>query len=57
MTPDEVLAALGEPSSRQESLWIYAADARTLQARFGADGRLLRVVELLPGGIENIVVQ
>ena len=57
MTPDEVLAALGEPSSRQESLWIYSADARTLQARFGADGRLLRVVELLPGGIENIVVQ
>ena len=57
MAQSGVLAAVGEPRSRETSQWLYTDGTRTLAVRFGPDGALLRVVEILPGGIENIVIQ
>mgnify|MGYP003603370545 CR=1 FL=1 len=57
MAHSGVLAAVGEPRSRETSQWLYTDGTRTLAVRFGPDGTLLRVVEILPGGIENIVIQ
>ena len=57
MPPSDVLSAVGEPASREDNQWRYPDGARTLAIRFGPDGTLLRVVEILPGGIENVVVQ
>lgn len=58
LSPAEVLAALGEPSSREDSLWLYVSENRTVALRFGGPGGALdRVAEILPGGIENVVLQ
>ena len=58
MSPDDVLAALGEPSSREDSAWLYVSGNRTVAVRFGGPGGALdRVAEILPGGIENVVIQ
>lgn len=58
MAPDDVVAALGEPLARDpDGTWRYEAGPRRLLVRFGPDGRLRQVVEILPGGIENVVVQ
>ena len=57
MAQSDVLAAVGEPTSRADNQWLYPDGARTLAVRFGPDGALAAVVEILPGGIENVVVQ
>ncbi len=57
MPQSDVLSAVGEPASREDNQWRYPDGTRTLAIRFGPDGTLLRVVEILPGGIENVVVQ
>ncbi len=58
MTPDEILARVGEPAARPEDgTWRYETGARRLIVHFDAEGKLARVIELLPGGIENVVVQ
>lgn len=53
----EVEAAIGKPNQREKRLWTYELGARTVQVHFDAKGKLVRVVEVLPGGIENILVQ
>jgi Ca-activated chloride channel homolog len=58
MTPAEVVAAVGEPGARGDNgVWSYVIGMRNLSVHFDAEGQLVRVVETLPGGIENIVVQ
>ena len=49
--------AVGPPAKRQKFVWRYEFAARLVAVHFNDQGRLLRVVEVLPGGIENIVVQ
>ena len=49
--------AIGPPAKRQKFVWRYEFAARLVAVHFDNQGRLLRVVEILPGGIENIVVQ
>ena len=49
--------AVGPPAKRQKFVWRYEFAARLVAVHFDNQGRLLRVVEILPGGIENIVVQ
>ncbi len=53
----EIAAAVGQPARREKRLWTYELGARTIQVHFNAKGKLARVVEILPGGIENILVQ
>lgn len=58
MAPDEVRALVGEPAAQPEDgPWSYELGARTIVVHFDAGGKLARVVEILPGGIEQIVVQ
>lgn len=58
MSPAEVEAAVGPPAQRPDGgPWRYEVGARVLLVHFDPAGTLLRVVETLPGGIENIVVQ
>ncbi|NCA81966.1 MAG: DUF2135 domain-containing protein [Opitutae bacterium] len=57
MAKKEVEAAVGTPTRRQKPLWRYEIGPRTLSIHFDGKGKLVRVVEILPGGIENIVVQ
>ena len=57
MTLDEAKALLGEPASTEgETLVWPRPGGRTLKAAF-ADGKLIRAVEVLPGGAETILVQ
>ncbi len=58
MTRKEVEAAVGKPTHRSKgSAWRYEAGPRVWRIHFDKKGRLVRVVEVLPGGVENIVVQ
>ena len=58
MSRKEVEAAVGKPARRSKGgIWRYEDGARVLLVHFGAGGQLVRVVEVLPGGSENIVVQ
>ena len=57
MTKKEVEAAVGKPTARAKSIWRYELDPRTVTIHFSSRGKLVRVVEILPGGIENVVVQ
>lgn len=58
MTAAEVEAAVGPPVQRPDAgPWRYEAGARVLLVHFDPAGALVRVVETLPGGVENIVVQ
>lgn len=58
MPQDEILAVLGEPAERApDGTWRYPDGARTVVLHFDAEGQLVRAVEILPGGVENIVVQ
>jgi hypothetical protein len=57
MTADEAKAALGEPSSAEgDTLSWPRPGGRTLKATF-QEGKLVRAVEILPGGAETILVQ
>ena len=57
MTRDEVETALGEPASADGATLSWARPGgRTLKATF-QDGKLVRAVEVLPGGAETILVQ
>ena len=53
----DVTAAIGKPARREKQVWTYELGPRTIQVHFNAQGKLARVVEILPGGIENILVQ
>lgn len=59
MTTGEVVTAVGPATKSDPSYWIwrYIRGARTISVHFNTDGKLIRVVESLPGGVENIVVQ
>jgi hypothetical protein len=57
LTRAEVAAAVGPPGRRTKQAWHYERDSRTWTVHFSSRGKLVRVVERLPGGIENIVVQ
>ena len=58
MTRKEVEEAVGRPTRRgEDGAWRYEVGARVLRVHFDPDGKLVRVVEILPGGIENVVVQ
>jgi Ca-activated chloride channel homolog len=57
MSRTEVSAAVGTPNRRTKRSWHYDRESRTWTVHFSSRGKLVRVVESLPGGIENIVVQ
>ena len=57
MSKKEVEAAVGKPTVREKPFWRYELDPRTVTIHFSSRGKLVRVVEILPGGIENVVVQ
>ena len=57
MSKKEVEAAVGKPAERTKSVWRYELGPRIVAIHFSSRGKLVRVVETLPGGIENIVVQ
>ena len=58
MTEQEVLESVGQPTQhQQDGAWLYGDDNMGWRIEFDADAKLRRVVEILPGGIENIVVQ
>ena len=58
MSAAEVEAAVGPPALRPDGgPWRYEVGARVLLVHFDPAGTLVRVVETLPGGLENIVVQ
>ena len=58
MSAAEVEAAVGPPALRPDGgPWRYEVGARVLLVHFDPAGTLVRVVESLPGGLENIVVQ
>jgi Ca-activated chloride channel family protein len=59
MTTGEVVTAVGPATKSDPSYWIwrYIRGSRTISVHFNTDGKLIRVVESLPGGVENIVVQ
>lgn len=58
MTEQEVRESVGQPTQhQQDGAWLYGDDNMGWRIEFDADAKLRRVVEILPGGIENIVVQ
>ena len=58
MAKKEVAAAVGQPTRRgKDRTWLYEAGPRVLRVHFDRGNKLIRVVEILPGGIENVVVQ
>ena len=57
MAKKEVEAAVGQPTERKKPIWRYELGPRTVAIHFSSRGKLVRVVEILPGGIENVVVQ
>ncbi len=57
MSKKEVEAAVGKPTAREKPIWRYQLGPRTVTIHFSSRGKLVRVVEILPGGIENVVVQ
>ncbi len=57
MLKKEVEATVGKPTHRKKFVWTYSAASRVLAVHFNELGKLVRVVEILPGGTENIVVQ
>ena len=58
MAKKEVAAAVGKPTRRgQDRTWLYEAGPRVVRVHFDRENKLVRVVEILPGGIENIIVQ
>jgi tetratricopeptide (TPR) repeat protein len=57
MAVDEVKALFGDPAATEgDTLAWSRPGGRTLKATF-ADGKLVRAVEVLPGGAETILVQ
>jgi tetratricopeptide (TPR) repeat protein len=57
MAVDEVKALFGDPAATEgDTLAWNRPGGRTLKATF-ADGKLVRAVEILPGGAETILVQ
>ena len=57
MAVDEVKALFGDPATTEgDTLAWSRPGGRTLKATF-ADGKLVRAVEVLPGGAETILVQ
>jgi len=58
MAKAEVEAAVGPPSQDGNGrAWRYEIGARVLLIHFDGEDKLARVVEILPGGVENILVQ
>ena len=58
MSRREVENAVGEPTRPDpDGPWRYDAGPRAWLVHFNASGLLVRVVEILPGGMENLVVQ
>lgn len=57
MTQAELAAALGEPAARDGAVWRYSVGPRTIKLHFDAEGRLVRAVEALPGGVETVLAQ
>ena len=58
MAKPEVAAAVGQPTRRGKGrAWRYEIGPRVVRIDFGPTGELIRVVEILPGGVENVVVQ
>ena len=57
------IAAPDVPTYRQPTrrgkgrAWRYEIGPRVVRIDFGPTGELIRVVEILPGGVENVVVQ
>ena len=49
--------AVGKPAQREKFAWRYEFDARRIDIQFDELGKLVRIVEILPGGIENVLVQ
>ena len=58
MSRQEVENTVGEPTRPDpDGPWRYEAGPRAWLVHFNASGMLVRVVEILPGGMENLVVQ
>ena len=58
MAKKEVAATVGKPTRRDpDRTWLYEAGPRVVRIHFDRGNKLIRVVEMLPGGIENVVVQ
>lgn len=57
MSRDQVLAILGEPDNADVNPLEYTDGAKTFGVFFDDDGRMVRAIEILPGGGETIVVQ
>ncbi|MBP5321785.1 MAG: DUF2135 domain-containing protein [Kiritimatiellae bacterium] len=57
MSEKEVQKAVGEPSGKNGTEWTYLCGKRTIRVIFTEKGKLLRVEELLKGGVHNVLVQ
>ena len=54
---EEVKRLVGEPQTKQGTLWIYRAADRRYHIQLSDTERVRSVIEILPGGAEMILVQ
>jgi Ca-activated chloride channel homolog len=57
MSRDQVIEVLGKPADPKSNPLIYTVGAKTMQVHFDDSNKLIRITEILPGGIETIVLQ
>lgn len=57
MSRDQVIEVLGKPADAKSNPLIYTAGAKTMQVHFDDSNKLIRITEILPGGVETIVLQ
>ena len=57
MSRDQVVEVLGKPADPKSNPLIYTVGAKTMQIHFDDSNKLIRITEILPGGVETIVLQ
>lgn len=57
MSRDQVIEVLGKPADPKSNPLIYTVGAKTMQVHFDDSNKLIRITEILPGGVETIVLQ
>jgi Ca-activated chloride channel family protein len=57
MSRDQVIKVLGKPTDLKANPLQYADGAKTLKILFDDSNKLIRITEVLPGGVETIILQ
>jgi Ca-activated chloride channel family protein len=57
MSRDQVIEVLGKAADPKANPLIYTVEAKTIQVHFDNSNKLIRIIEILPGGSETIVLQ